>query len=208
MKLETLQKLGGISLILGSILLITYSLLAPLLLPIKEMHSDFSLLVLNSNWIWLTTIAFFSLIFMLFGFTAVYSKIYEKSGRLGFFGYIFTIIAYLLQACEVSWEIFIYPIICQNLIFIDLLKKSILKDSFGFIIFGAISNITIIFGIVFLSIALIRSKIFPKIAGILVLIGALLYGFGPLFNTLIGISGIFIFSIGCFVTSIHLLQKK
>ena len=117
MKGEIIQKLGGISLMLGSILLLIYSILFPLLLPVHEMRHDLTTVILNPNWIWIAVVAFAGIILMVFGFTAVYSKLYAESGLVGLLGFIFVVIAYLLQACQVTWEIFLYPIIAGILLF-------------------------------------------------------------------------------------------
>jgi hypothetical protein len=88
MKLVTLHRFGGISLILGSLLLATYAICFSLLLPVKSVRQDYVAAVMNPNWIWITSVAFFGVVFMIFGFTAVYSRISEGSGALGLWGYI------------------------------------------------------------------------------------------------------------------------
>jgi hypothetical protein len=145
---------------------------------------------------------------MIFGFTAVYSKIYEEAGWLGFTGYFFAIISYVLQVGKVCWETFIFPVVCSNSASAVLLKNAILQHSLSYTMFKAISGITIILGIVFFCIALIRSKIFPKVAGLLIFIGALMYGLRPIFNVLVANSGTFIFSIGCLFLGVSLFRQN
>jgi hypothetical protein len=208
MKITTLQKLGGISIVVGSALLTIYAVLFSTLLPIKEINNDFTLLVINPHWTWLATISLIGLTLMIFGFTAVYSKIYEEAGWLGFAGYFFAIVSFVLQAGKVCWEIFVFPVVCSNSASAALLRNAILQHSFSIIIFKVISGITILLGIVFFCIALIRSKIFPKIAGILIFVGALMYGLRPLFTVLVANSGTFIFSIGCLFLGVSLFRKN
>jgi hypothetical protein len=54
---------------------------------------------------------------------------------------------------------------------------------------------------------LIRSKEFPKSAGILIFIGALLYGFGPMLTISMAMGGIIILSIGCFQVGLKLINQ-
>ncbi len=206
MKLTTLQKLGGISLVLGALLLTAYSVLFTTLLPTHEMYHDFTVVVLDSHWIPIATVAFFGVLQAMFGFTIVYSKLYQDSGVLGLLGYIFIEIAYLLQACKVTWEIFLYPIISGNQAAATLLRDGILQHHSLVVMFKSTANLTILAGIVLFCWALFRSKAFPKIAGVLVFIGALMYGAGPVF--LVRMIGISIFSIGCLILGITMFREK
>ena len=109
MKLSQIQRLGGIAIILGSILFAVWAIGWTTLLPVSERSRDISLLILNHNWIWISSMAFPGVILMIFGYTAVYTKLFDNSGISGFIGYIFIIIAYILQAAKITWEIFLYP---------------------------------------------------------------------------------------------------
>jgi predicted PurR-regulated permease PerM len=75
-------------------------------------------------------------------------------------------------------------------------------------VFRGIASSTIFIGIILFCIALIRSKSFPKLAGILIFIGAFLYGLGPLLSVVIPIIGIFILSIGWLILGLNLMRKQ
>jgi hypothetical protein len=207
MKLSNLQKFGGVSLIVGSLCLTAYSAFFFMLLPIGKVRQDMTLGILNPNWTWIGMTALFGVVLMMFGFTAVYSKLFKESGALGFFGYIFVEIAYLLQACKVTWEVCLYPVIARNQSSALLFKESILKHSFAFIAFRSVASLSILLGIVLFCVMLIRSKEFPKSAGILIFIGALLYGFGPMLTISMAMGGIIILSIGCFQVGSKLINQ-
>jgi hypothetical protein len=207
MELAKLRKFGGISLIIGSVLLTAYSIFYFSLLPILEVRQDMTTGVLNSNWIWIAAVAFFGVLLMMFGFTALYSKMYNESGKIGFLGYIFVEIAYLLQACKVTWEICVYPVIAMNQASAFLLKDAVLKNSSLVVAFRFVAGITILLGIILFCVSLFRSKQFSRIAAILILIGALIYGFGPMLSVTVAISGIVIFSIGCLMVGLRLIKK-
>ena len=208
MQLSTIQKLGGVSLILGSVLLLAYSILFPLLLPMSEMLTDFTLLVLNPNWLWISLVVFIGVMMMIFGFVAVYSKLFAESGLTGLVGFIFIEIAYIFQACKVTWEIFLWPVIASNQTSLFLLKDFVIKNSALVVTFREIASITIFAGIILFCIALIRSKSFPKLGGILIFIGAFMYGLGPLLSVIVAMAGIFILSIGCTIIGLSLIKKQ
>jgi hypothetical protein len=208
MHVGTIQKLGGCSLVLGSILLFIYSISFMVLLPMDQIHINPSLLFLNTNWIWIVTVAFFGLLLMIFGFSAVYLKMYFESSLVGLLGYIFIVIAYILQACKVTWEIFLWPVITGNQNSLFLLRDSILQQSANVVLFKIISSITIFIGIVLFSTALYRSKVFPRYAAFLVFIGAFLYGLGPLISIIAAICGISIFAVGCSILGLNLIRDE
>lgn len=207
MKLSKLQMFGGISLILGSVFLTAYSVFFFSLLPFRVARQDMTLAILNPNWIWIAGIAFVGVVLMMFGFTAAYSKLYRESGILGFLGYLFVEIAYILQACKVTWEICLYPIIARNQYSIILFKENILRHSHLVGAFSLAATIAIFLGIILFCIMLVRSKEFPKSAGILIFTGALLYGLGPMLTVAIAISGIIVLSIGCLQVGLKLINQ-
>jgi hypothetical protein len=208
MHIAAIQKLGGLSLILGSIILLAYSILFLLLLPVNEMRHDLTSVILNPNWIWIAAVAFAGIVLMIFGFTAVYSKLYAESGLVGLLGFIFVIIAYIFQACQVSWEIFLYPVISSNQASMFLFRDFVIQHNSLVGVFKGIAGGAIFIGIILFCIALVRSKSFPKSSGILIFIGAFLYGLGPLLSVLIAIVGIFILSLGCLILGLNLIKKQ
>jgi hypothetical protein len=209
MQLTTLQKFGGISLIAGSVLLTVYSLGFTFLLPVREMHHDVTIVVNDPNWIRLSLVAFFGVILMIFGFIAVYSRLYAESGLVGFLGFLFILLAYVLQAGKVTWEICLYPVIASHESSVMLLRDFIIKTDPHVIAFKTVSSVTIFLGIVLFCLALVRTDKFPKIAGSLFFAGAFIYGLGPvLANYLVAIAGIFILSVGSLVLGLVLIRSR
>jgi hypothetical protein len=208
MKLSSVQRAGGISLIAGSLLLTAYSLCFFTLLPFREMRIDYVSAILNPHWIMIALIAFIGVIAMLFGFTAAYSRLYEEAGLLGLVGYICVEIAYLLQACKVTWELCLYPVIAGNEASVVLFKESILKHSQLVVVFRSCATVSIFLGITLFCITLVRSKSFPRSAGILIFIGALLYGLGPMLSVAVAMGGIIVLSIGCLQVGLRLILQN
>ncbi len=205
MNLKALQKFGGVSIILGALLFMVYAVCFNLFLPVEEGLKDFSLLINSPHWIWICSIAFPGIILMIFGFTAIYSRMYDRAGWIGFIGYIFITLAYIFQTAMLTWEIFIYPIIASHESSVVLLRDNIMLADPLFSLFSMLFMVTIVLGVFIFSIALFRSKVFHKAGAGLFLLGAVLYAVGPIF---IGLLGIGLFSVGCFILGMNLIKQK
>jgi len=202
-KLATLQKLGGIALIAGSALFAAYSVLLPALLPVAEARRDLTLLVQTPWWTWLALVALAGISLMLFGFAAVYVRIYARSGALGLLGFVFVELAYVLQGAKVTWELCLYPVIARHEAAAALLRNGVLFATPRVAVFRAVSSLTILIGIVLFCFALVRSTEFPKASGVLVFAGALMYGAGPVLG--IRMAGVFVLALGCVVLGVALV---
>ena len=204
MQLSTLQRLAGSALIAGSVLLAVYAIVFPALLPLDRMATDFTQGVLNPHWLWLASIAFAGVLLMMAGFAGLYSRLYATAGCTGLVGFVALQLAYLLQACKVTWEIFLYPVIAAHPTGIALLRDGILKHSEPFGLFRLGATATILVGTLLFCFTLIRAREFPKSGGIVLLTGALLYGLH--LNTPSAIAGILIHSLGCLILGLRLFR--
>ena len=208
MNILSLEKIGGVSLILGSFLLAAYSALFPALLPVGNGNYDYVQMVLNPNWTRLASIAFIGVILMLIGFYAVYSRIRSSAGLVGAIGFLFIEAAYLLQACKVTWELFLYPVIAAHPESAFLLRDLVIKHDPTVGIFRMMASVTILLGIVLFCYALHRSSEYPKSAAVLIFVGALVYALGPMISIFVSVAGIFTLAIGCLLIGIRLLQVR
>jgi hypothetical protein len=151
--------------------------------------------------------AFLGVMLMMSGFGAVYTRLCSQAGWTGLVGFVFVELAYLLQACKVTWELFLYPVIAQNEAAVVLFRAQILRQSVPVVAFRAGASLTILVGIVLFCLALVRSRAFPRSGGLLVFVGALIYAAGPRINVLFGVSGIFVFALGCLVLGLRLMRS-
>jgi len=207
MKFTTLQRLGGIAIILGSIFLTAWAICWTTLLPVHERARDVSIMILSPNWIWIVSLALPGTILMIFGFTGVYARLYDNAGVTGLIGYLFIMLAYIFQAAKITWEIFVYPIIVSYTPSLSLFSDKIFMQHPQFILFRWIASVTIFIGVILFCITLIRSREFPKSAGILILCGALIYAVGPVINIYLAIAGVLILSLGCFVLGYKMISN-
>lgn len=208
MNMPPIEKVGGLSLILGSLLLTLYAALFPVLLPLGNGAYDYVQVVLNPNWIRLALAAFVGVLLMLIGFYAVYSRLRSKAGMIGAIGFLFVEAASLLQACKLTWELFLYPIIAAHPHSAFLLREAIIKNDPVVVIFRVISALTIFIGIVLFCLSLYRSNEYPKAAAILIFVGALVYAMGPMISLFVSVAGIATLAMGCFLLGLRLFKVQ
>ena len=206
MSVLSVEKVGGISLIAGSLLLTVYSVLFPVLLPLNGGQYDFVQVVLNPNWVRLATIALAGVVLMLVGFYAVYLSVRASAGMVGAIGFLFVEAAYLLQACKVTWELFLYPIIAAHPDSAFLLGNAIIRNDPAVQTFRLLASLTILIGIILFCFTLYRSKEYPKAGAVLIFAGALVYAVGPMISIYVAFAGIFTFSIGCLLIGLRLIK--
>lgn len=206
MSMNTSDKVGGIALIAGAVLFAAYSVLFPLLLPVGREHVDMVAVVMDQSWIPLAATAFIGIILMMVGFYAAYMRIRDNAGVLGAFGFFFIEAAWLLQACKVTWELFIYPVLGSYMMTGFLLRDGMLRNSDTVTFFRGMASVTILLGIVLFCLALHRSRAFPKAAAPLIFAGALVYAVGPMISIFVSVAGIFMLAAGCMLAGVHLLR--
>jgi hypothetical protein len=199
MKFSSLQKLGGIAIISGSVLFALWAICWTTMLPVESRYKDFSVMILSPNWLWISSVSLFGLVLMIFGFSAIYARLHKDAGISGFIGYVLIMIAYILQAAEVTWEVFVYPAIVSYAPAVDLFKNRLLWDHPLIVLYRNVLHITIFLGVVLFCKMLIKAKEFPKMAGILFLVGAVTYAVCASFNMYLEILGVLILSAGCFI---------
>lgn len=200
----SLEKIGGVSIIAGSLLFAIYASMFPLLLPLQS--GDYLQIVLDPNWRWLAMTAFIGILLMLVGFYAVYQPIRATSGIIGALGFLLIEAAYLLQACKVTWEYFLYPVIANHAESAFLLHDKIIRNNPSVAAFRTISSLVILAGIILFCLALYRSKLYPKAAAVLIFAGALLYASGPVAGIMVSVIGIFTLAAGCLLLGVRLLK--
>jgi hypothetical protein len=193
-------------LMIGSGLLFVYSVLFPLVLPLGKASTEYAALVTSPWWQPLCAFAFIGVLATMIGFLGVYGKISETTGALGLFGFLVVEFAHLLQAAKVTWEFCIYPVLAKHSV--SLLNQGVLKSDPLVAGFRTLAMLSIFVGIVTFCLAIIRSKAFPPVAGYLLLLGALLYGIGPLIATAVALTGIGMYAAGGFWLGLHLLRTE
>ncbi|WGS84237.1 hypothetical protein [Methylomonas sp. UP202] len=191
---------------MGSLLLSAYAVLFPILLPLGTGAFDYAEVVRSPGWVPLALVAFAGVLALLVGFYAVYARMRDTAGMQGAVGFLFVEAAYLLQACKVTWELFLYPVIARYPETAFLLRDAVIKNDPAVLVFRNSGSATMLIGIVLFCLAIYRSALYPKPAAALIFVGAVVYALGPMISVYVSIVGIFTFAVGGMLLGVRLLR--
>ena len=198
------ERLGAACIVIGSTLLAIYAVLFTLLVPIGRSAFDYSRIVLSPYWTRIAFLAFIGVVSMLAGLDAVYSRMRATAGFTGTIGLLFTKVALLLQACVLTWELLLDPIVAAHPESSFLLRDRVIVTDPAMVIFRWALLWTIAVGALLFGLAVYRSTQFPKPAIGLIVVGALVYAVGPMVSVFLAVGGVIMFSIGCLLIGVRL----
>lgn len=198
------ERLGSVFFAVGSILLAVYASLFVLLLPIHDGDFDYVRLVTSPHWRAIALIAFVGVVSLLTGLEAVYSRIRDSAGILGATGLVLTKVALVLQACVLTWEMLMDPLIAAHPESAFLLRDGGIINAPWMVAFRWVFLLTILGGALLFGLAVLRSKQFPMPAIGLLIAGAVLYAVGPRVSVFVAISGVILFAIGGLLIGVRL----
>lgn len=171
---RTLYRLSGATLIIGSLLILVYSIMDSLLFP---GHGSTPSQVLSPPWALMMLAFLLGSLLAGIGLPAIYLRQSGQAGVMGFVGFILLWISFVLGVALSSMQIVVLPLLAQtapNL----LVGHEVALGTSGFL-FVLVSSLMQLIGIILLGIATMRAAVFPRLAGILLIISGVL--FLPLF---------------------------
>ena len=201
------ERIGAGCFVIGSTLLAGYAVLFSVVLPVRGDDLNYAGLVLSPGWAGLALAAFVGVILLLFGLDIVYSRIRATTGLVGTAGFCLTKVALILQACVLTWELFLDPIVAAHAESSFLLRDRVFVTDPAITIFRWASIIAVLVGVPLFGFAVYRSRLFPKMALLLIAVGALVYAVGPLLSMLVGICGVITLSVGCLMLAVRLWRR-
>ncbi len=206
MEPRTLQRLCGVALALGAVLIAVYSIAFSVAFPIDRRLHDLGPIVSDPAWTTLGLTAFVAVLLMMIGFGGAYARLAPTGGALGLVGFLAIELAYFFQAAKVTWEVCIYPMLARDAGAAHLLVDRAMWKDPGMAAFRWVATLSILGGVVLFSLALVRSRAFPRAAGYLIFVGAVLYGVGPMVLIPLAHLGIVVLALGCLVVARALLR--
>jgi hypothetical protein len=204
MTIASFERLGAACFMVGATLLAVYAVLFAVLIPVGGARADYSLVVLDSNWARLRLVAFIAILFMLTGLDAVFSRIRATAGLTGTIGFLFTRITFVLQACVITWELLLDPIIAAHTGSAFLLRERIIANDPGMATFRSGAIVSILLSTLLFGFAVYRSKEFSSSALVLIAVGAVAYAVGPMISIILAVGGVIALSAGCILIGARL----
>ena len=169
--------------IAGGILLLGFWYLYAILLPYTQLSSSLSILVMDKDWGFVNILGVFGSLLGMLGLVGIYLRIIEVSGRLGMAGFVFAMLGSALLLATLLWDTILWPILVNyDATLLDFTGP--IYTSKTFVPFFVIAGLVYALGYILLGIAVAQSNIFPSLAGVLLAVGAPLFGLGALFGKL------------------------
>ena len=203
-------RLAGIcNVIFGSIFII-YWIAYGIALPVQELKTSIVPLVSDPDWVWINTVGIISTLFGIIGLTGLHYIQIDKKKFYGTIGYFFAVFGLILLGGQLLWETFVWKILVNsqsNLLNFDgpvFTNKPLL----GVMITG---GLVFSVGYLLIGFACRLCDKLPNFGIQLFILGAPLFGLGPLFGPLqqiIRTIGIVLFATGIIWTGLRMARIK
>ncbi|MFO7659061.1 MAG: hypothetical protein R6W78_18525 [Bacteroidales bacterium] len=208
MKTTTLNRLSAGAAFIFAICCILWIVLSYLILPVAEAQGDYSLLVTTPGW---TLVSFTGLLASIFGIFTVFGIFHanrEKGGWLLFTGIVLLFLGLALEMASLTWEVFIWPVVCASEDHISFVKDALFIESIQFKSF-----IVSLLGLLFLgnlvtAIALFRIKKYGIIAPVLIMAGILLFVAGNFISMHVSSAGLCIYAVAFVMIGLRLRREE
>jgi glycerol-3-phosphate acyltransferase PlsY len=162
MTAPTLERVAGACVVFGATLLAAYGVLFVLLLPISQGSFDYSRLVVQPYWMPLALVALVGVISILGGVDAIHARLHGSAGVAGTIGLLLTKVALVLQACMLTWELLLDPIIAAHPDSAFLLRDRVIATNWAMAAFQWVGFTTTALGAPLLGFAVFRSSQFRE----------------------------------------------
>lgn len=167
MSSATLYRLSGGTLIAGSLLILISTILNAVLFP---GHSSTPQQVVSFAWLLTTFITIVGALLFVIGLPGMYLRQAGRAGAVGLIGFILLLLGIFLQGAGFSIvQIIILPFLAQKAP--QLMGGNSLPLS-GFLLL-IVSGLMYIIGAILLGIATMRTQVFPRWAGILMIVAGI-----------------------------------
>lgn len=175
--ISKLIRMSGLSNILGAILLFVSWFSIGLFMWEELSDQNFTGLVVHPYWTPINLMLLVSTFLLLFGLVGLYLKQAEKAGALGIVGFLLSFVGLTWYACITYYETFLWPVIASqapNLFPVVGFSASHKPIAVAFWLSGLFWGL----GYIIFGITTTRSGHFPRWAGILFGVGAVVFGLG------------------------------
>jgi hypothetical protein len=203
-------KLAGIcNVVFGSIFLI-YRGAYSIALPVRELKTSIIPLVSDPDWVWVNTIGLTGTLFGIIGLTGLHYIQIDKKKFYGTLGFVLAVFGIILLGGQLLWETFVWKILVNS--------DSILLNYDGPVftnkpLLGVMITGGLVFSIGYLLIGFACRLVdyLPNFGIQLFILGAPLFGLGPLFGPLqqiVRTVGIVLFAAGIIWTGLRMAKVK
>ena len=195
MSSTTLNRLRGISLLIGSLLVIIGDI--PGFFAGNDQASTIAVTTAL-----IRLIRLIGAMLIVLGLSGVYARFAGQAGILGLIGFICTIFFILIGMASEAIIAFVFPLLAAH----GLLHGGSAPRSL--LIFYSIDDLLGLVGGLLLGIAVMRTSILPRWAGALLIVGGFLYAVGSILHLPISDVGLIVFAAGLVWLAVGMRSQK
>ena len=181
MEINKIVKTEGLLSMTGSIGLLIWWFLMPVLLPVNDAADNFQNLILDNDWVLINIVGLISTLLLALGFPGFYLKNHDKFSKMGFAGLIIASAGLILFTSIQYYETLLWPAAAQVNPELLQVKGALVSGDFGVAAGLLISGAFLGIGYILFGISALRTKSYPEIPLWLIIIGAPVFGNGILF---------------------------
>jgi hypothetical protein len=203
-------RLAGIcNIIFGSIFIIYWAAYG-IALPVKELKTSIIPLVSDPDWVWVNTVGIISTLFGIIGLTGLHYLQMDTKKIYGTIGYFLAVLGLIFLGGQILWETFVWKILVNNQATLLNYDGPVFtnKPLLGVMITGGLA---FSLGYLLIGFACRLVENLPNFGIQLFILGAPLFGLGPLFGPLqqiVRLAGIALFAAGITWTGLKMARMK
>jgi hypothetical protein len=179
--INSFVSIGGYLNLIAGITLIVYWYAFAIFMPYRQLSTTLAILVNNRNWTWINALGAFGALMGLLGQAGIYVAQSASMNTYASIGFYVATTGTTLLIGTMLWETILWPILTKEnealLSFQGPIYQSKVYFPF-FIVAGLIYSM----GYILVGIGIVQVGVLPRIAGILVAMGAPTFGLGSLFG--------------------------
>ncbi|MBN1396798.1 MAG: hypothetical protein JXA06_02090, partial [Bacteroidetes bacterium] len=155
----------------------------------------YSLLITDPEWTLVSLSGLFAGILGIFAILGIYHLNYEQGGVTLLIGTILFVLGLTFETVSLSWDIFIWPVICADNTLISFVSSGVFTNTFQFMSFFISLMVLLLSGTILTALGLLKTKKYGKLVPVLLIIGIIFYLAGSFLSFYAGILGLSIFSL-------------
>ena len=174
-------RISGFINVIAGVTLLVYWYAFALFLPYRELSTTLSILVKNRNWSWINGLGVVGALTGLLGQAGIYVIQTANTNCFASIGFYVATTGTTLLIGTMLWETVLWPILVKHEESLLDFKGPIYVSK-TFFPFFIVSGLIYSIGYVLVGIGIMQAGVLPRIAGLLLAVGAPTFGLGPMFG--------------------------
>ena len=129
---KNLKQLTALAAFLFAFFCILWIALTYIVLPVTQGQKDYSVMITSPGWSLISLSGLLASIFGIFAVFGIYHTNREPGGKLLFIGIVLLFLGLILEFASLTWDTFIWPVVCASDKYISFVKEGIFISSTQF----------------------------------------------------------------------------